>query len=69
VIKRNLPHTDPSSIRRMNTSNQIRLWGRPIGTGGSLYHMLRVYAHQNSLWHSGLLFAYKLAMFARSGGR
>jgi peptidoglycan/xylan/chitin deacetylase (PgdA/CDA1 family) len=64
VSKRNLPDTDPTSIRRMNTSNQIKLWGRSLGTGDRRYHMFRIYAHQRSLWHTGLLFAYKLALFA-----
>lgn len=63
--KRNLPNTDPTSIRRIGTSNQVRLRGRPVGTGGARQHLLRVYAHQMSLWHSALVYASKVAMFAR----
>ncbi len=62
--KRNLPNTDPTSIRRMNTSNEEWLWGRRVSTRGPRFHLLRVYAHQMSLWHSALAYATKVATFA-----
>ncbi len=66
-VKRNLPGTDPTSIRRMNTSNRLSLWGRPVGKGGARYQLMRIYAHQNSLAYSALAYAYKLAKYTVSG--
>ncbi len=65
--KRNLPGTDPTSIRRMNTSNHMQLWKRSVGSGGARYQLMRIYAHQQSLAYSALAFSCKLARYVSSG--
>lgn len=67
--KRNRPGLDPSSIKRIGTSNQIAARGRRCGTGGARQQMLKILEHQGSTWHRVALKAYKLAsmVFALGG--
>ena len=63
---RNRPGSDPSEIKRMGTSNQLNIRGRDCGTGGQLYHSLRLSSHQQSTTHRLALKGYKMIAFARS---
>jgi hypothetical protein len=60
--KRNLPNTDPTSIRRMSGASEVRIRGKRVGRPGARFHLLRVFAHQKSLWHRSLLSAWKLGL-------
>jgi peptidoglycan/xylan/chitin deacetylase (PgdA/CDA1 family) len=66
LAKRNLPNTDPRSIRRMTGGSEVRIRGNRVGQPGARFHLFRVYAHQHSLWHRSLLYAWKLALVTRS---
>lgn len=66
--KRNFPGADPSSIKRIGTSNEIRVKGRHCGQGGARMQMWRVFQHQHSIPHTMAARAYQLAALARSGG-
>ena len=60
--KRNLADTDPRSIRRMGGGSEVRIRGKLVGRPGARFHLLRVFAHQKSLWHQSMLSAWKLAL-------
>lgn len=64
--KRNRPGADPGSIKRIGTSNRIRVRGRRCGTGGARLQVVRVLAHQGSALHMAAAKAYKLSALARS---
>jgi peptidoglycan/xylan/chitin deacetylase (PgdA/CDA1 family) len=67
--KRNRRGEDPSSIKRIGTSNQIIVKGRRCGTGGPYYQIWRAMAHQGSPLHSFAVKAYKsYALISHFGG-
>lgn len=59
--KRNLPNTDPTSIRRIGGGGQARISGKPVGRARAQFLLSRVFAHQHSLWHRALHYPWKLA--------
>lgn len=69
--KRNLPGTDPSSIKRIGTSSRIGVKGKVYGAGGARYQLWRILEHQGSLGHAGLIKTCKAAALAwhAVGGR
>jgi len=66
--KRNSPGEDPTSIKRIGSSNQVSVKGRRCGTGGPHFQMLKILSHQNSMRHSATLKAYQLAALVISLG-
>jgi peptidoglycan/xylan/chitin deacetylase (PgdA/CDA1 family) len=66
--KRNVPGADPTSIKRMGTSNQLVVRGRRCGIAGPRYQLWRVLEHQGSAFHRAGLRAWKLAALAMSAG-
>jgi hypothetical protein len=70
VQKRNLPGTDPTTIKRIGTSNRIDVRGRDCGMArGPRLQMWNVLAHQGSRVHSLGTKAYKLgALISDFGG-
>jgi peptidoglycan/xylan/chitin deacetylase (PgdA/CDA1 family) len=66
--KLNVPGEDPSSIRRIGTSNEIRVKGRLCGNGDPTYQLWRIMEHQGSTWHSAAVKLKKLTALARSLG-
>jgi hypothetical protein len=68
--KRNRPDTDPMTIKRIGTSNTIRVRGRSCGTGGPRFQLWRIREHQGSTLHSLAIKGYKVAaLLASLGGR
>lgn len=57
---RNVFNSNPEFIKRMGSSNQVRIHSRVVGTGRSVYMMLRIGAHQNSVVYKYLLRFYQL---------
>jgi peptidoglycan/xylan/chitin deacetylase (PgdA/CDA1 family) len=66
--KRNVPGADPTSIKRMGTSNRVEVRGRHCGIAGPRYQLWRVLEHQGSGFHRAGLRAWKLAALAMSAG-
>ena len=66
--KRNRQGADPISIRRIGTSNVIKLKGKRCGLGGARYQYLKILSHQGSAAHSIALRIYKLGALAASLG-
>lgn len=68
IEKRNRPGADPGSIRRIGTSNIIKVKGRRCGFGGAWHQYLQVLSHQGSALHALALKAYKISALAMSLG-
>jgi peptidoglycan/xylan/chitin deacetylase (PgdA/CDA1 family) len=66
--KRNYPGADPTTIKRIGTSNQIIVKGRRCGTGGPVFQLLNIMAHQHSTIHAFAYWVYKLAALVRTAG-
>lgn len=66
--KRNRPGVDPSSIRRIGTTNKVHLKGRTVGHAGAKVQLWRVLEHQGSKRHSLMLKVHRLIAFAASLG-
>jgi peptidoglycan/xylan/chitin deacetylase (PgdA/CDA1 family) len=49
---RNKPGTDPTSIKRIGTTNTIEVRGRKLGVGGGRLQLARILAHQGSVFAS-----------------
>lgn len=68
--KRNRPGADPVSIKRIGTSNEVRVRGRTYGSAGANWQLWHVLAHQGSSSHSFLIKVYKsLALLGGMLGR
>lgn len=67
--KRNLPGANPSSIKRIGTSNDVAIKGRQCGTGGAYFQLYKILEHQRSSLGSLLLKAYKLVAFVANSWR
>lgn len=66
VEKRNHPGTDPSSIKRIGTSNIIDVKGRRCGSSGPRFQFWKILSHQGSTVYTAGIKAYKLVALARS---
>jgi hypothetical protein len=69
ILKSNRPGEDPSSIKRISTSNVVGVRGRHCGTGGKYYQYAGVKLHQGSVFHRLFIKGYKLfALLLAMGG-
>lgn len=66
--KRNLSGTDPTTIKRIGTSNDINVRGRHCGSGGAKFFMWKIFDHQGSSFYTAAVRAYKLAALVASRG-
>lgn len=66
--KRNLPGTDPESIKRIGSGNEITFKGRRCGTGGARWFTWKIFAHQGSFVHAAAMKGCKLGALAASFG-
>lgn len=69
LAKRNVPGADPSTIKRIGTSNRIRVGNRDCGYAGPYFQYLNAVAHQSSLAHAAVLKLYKLTALISSLAR
>jgi peptidoglycan/xylan/chitin deacetylase (PgdA/CDA1 family) len=69
LAKRNIPGVDPTSIKRIGTSNQIEVRGRRCGTAGPRFLLWKVLDHQGSAVHRVALKARKFAALVSTFGR
>jgi peptidoglycan/xylan/chitin deacetylase (PgdA/CDA1 family) len=66
--KRNLPGTDPETIKRIGTTNVINIRGKHCGFAGPGMQLLKIFSHQGSSLYSMALKAQKLAALATRPG-
>ena len=67
--KRNVPGSDPESIKRIGTSNMVNVRGEDCGSAGPSYQLWNVIAHQGSPIYGALTKLFKLfALLAAKAG-
>ena len=66
--KRNHPGVDPTSIKRIGTSNGIVVKGKRCGTARPFFQVWRILEHQGSTFYWALIKAFKLIALLRARG-